>query len=205
MEKDRSYERLFAILIALTAATSGLAGFLSAEAGREAVGAANTSLKWQQEATFSYDSNMAMIQHDQQLLTDANVQETLGDINHDMTYYSIAEELRSQTYIYSMGYIDLDGTGTLAYNDNFTQAFVAYATNMLADYNQFRKNSDEFSALAKSKAGDANSYLLATVILAFGVVIAATGLSLSRRSNRQVMLVVVACIIVASLIYIVTI
>ncbi|OPY30871.1 MAG: hypothetical protein A4E32_02198 [Methanomassiliicoccales archaeon PtaU1.Bin124] len=189
----------------MAAATSGLAGFLSAEAGREAMGASNVSLKWQSEATFSYDRGMQLITHDQQLLSDADVQETLGDINHDMTYYTIAENLRAKAYCVEMGYVNVDGTGSSKYNNNFGQAWGAFAQNTLADYNVFMNKSDANSTKAKSFAGEANAYLLATVIMAFGTVVAAAGTTLTQRPMRQFMLIIVGMIIAVTLFYILTI
>lgn len=198
----KTYEKLFAVMIAISAALSGFAGYLSADAGREAVGAGVVSLKWQTEATFSYDRGMQMIMQDQQLLSDALVQEALGDINYDMTYYALAEELRGMTMCVSMGFVDVDGTGTAAFDDNFTLAWAAYVEYLMADYNNYMIRSDQYSVLSKEKAGEANSYLLATVILAFGTVVAAAGVSLTYTKPRQVMLAIVAVVIVVSSFYI---
>jgi hypothetical protein len=99
-------------------------------------------------------------------------------------------------------YIDVDGTGSYRYNDDFGQAWGAYVQSMFADYNNFMKKSDEYTALSNEAGGDSSAYLLATVVLAFGAVVGAAGTTLSQKWIRLLMLAIVTIIIAVSVIYI---
>jgi hypothetical protein len=197
-------EKTFAVLIALAAAMSGAVGYLSADATRSATSASLTSVKWQTEATSSYNSANQIIIHDLSLLADASVQTTMGDVHRDRTYYTIAFNLRNMTTCVEQGYLNYDGTGTWRYDYDATLAWSAFANDQMLDYENHRALSDKYAADGKASMQKAGSYLLATVILAFGTVVAAVGVALEGRKNKLFTLGIVAIIMVVAVIYVLT-
>lgn len=201
----RPLEKTFAVLIALAAAMSGAVGYLSADATRNANAASLTSVKWQTEATSAYNSANQIIIHDLQLLADASVQTTMGDVHRDRSYYTIAYSLRNMTVCVDEGYLYYDGTATARYGYDYARAWNAFITDQMADYETSRALSDQYSAQGKANMQDAGSYLLATVILAFGTVVAAVGVALTDRKNKLFTLCIVAIILAVAAIYTLTI
>jgi hypothetical protein len=205
-QKDgRPLEKTFAVLIALAAAMSGAVGYMSADATRNANSASLTSVKWQTEATSSYNSASQIIIHDLQLLADASVQTTMGDVHRDRSYYTIAYNLRNMTTCVEQGYLRYDGTATSRYAYDYARAWSAFTTDQMADYENHRALSDQYAAQGKASMQDAGAYLLATVILAFGTVVAAVGVALTDRRNKLFTLAMVAIILAVAAIYTLTI
>jgi hypothetical protein len=200
----RPLEKTFAVLIALAAALSGAVGYMSAEATRNANSSGVMSMKWQAEATSAYDNANQIIIHDSNLLADASVQTTLGDVHRDKVYYTIAYNLRNMTTCVEDGYLKYDGTATSRYGYSYATAWNAFITDQMANYENYRALSDRYSSEGKSSMQKAGSYLLGTVILAFGTVVAAVGVALSDRRNKLFTLGIVAIIMAVAIVYVLT-
>lgn len=162
------------------------------------------SMKWQTEATSSYDSANQIIIRDSALLADASVQTTLGDVHRDRVYYTIAYNLRNMTTCVEQGYLNYDGTATYRYDYNYATAWNAFVTDQMLDYENHRALSDKYSADGKVSMQKAGSYLLATVILAFGTVTAAVGVALNERKNKLFTLGMVLIIMIIAGLYVLT-
>jgi lipopolysaccharide export LptBFGC system permease protein LptF len=163
------------------------------------------SMKWQNEANAEYDESMQIIIHDEQLLADALANEITGYLLDDQVYFIIANELRNLTYAVQHGYLNYDGSASEHFNYNYDLAWGTLVSDMFRDYEKFRANSDDASSEAREQMNLAGQYLLATVFLAFGTVVAAAGISISNKRSKEVMLCVVAVIIISSVFYLISI
>lgn len=197
---SKPYEKWFALLVAVSAALSGLAGYMSAEATRNANIAGVQSMKWQTEASAAYDSAMQVIIRDQQLLADASAQDAMGDLKGDPDYYTIANHLRNLTDVVSHGYLYYDGTPTYRFS-SYAHAWNTFVDDMFQDYDNYMEQSDSIITGGQHQIQRANAFLLATVILAFGTVAAAAGISLTQRKVRLAMLLIVVAVIVITAAY----
>ena len=201
---SKPYEKYFAFLIALSAALSGLAGYMSAEATRNANVAGVLSMKWQTEASAAYDSATQIIIRDQQLLADAWAQDAMGDLQGDPDYHIIANQLRNLTDVVDHDYLYYDGTPTYRFS-SYEHAWNTYVNDMYQNYDNYMEISDDHTKEGQHQLQRANSFLLATVILAFGTVVAAAGISLSQRKFRFVMLLIVLTVLLITLAYMLSI
>lgn len=203
-ERSEGYEAYFAVMIGLCAALSGFAGFLSADASSHANTAGNDNIMWHAEATTAQTRAYQFIIRDDQLLTQASIEDSIGTATNDTVLHSIANELRNRTYAVKLGFLTYLGTGTMMYSD-FEHAWNAFQDYEYQDANDYYQLSQEAAAKEQQNSQKATSYLLSAVTFAFVTVIAAAGLNVYKKSIRRNILYLSIVVLIVSLLYLASI
>lgn len=202
-ERTGGYEAYFAIIIGICAALSGMAGFLSASASNQANVAGSDNIMWHTEATTAQTQAYQFIIRDDQLLTEASIQDSVGTATNDPLLHSIANDLRNKTYAVKLGYLTYLGTPSLMYG-SFDQAWNAYQEYMYEDANEYYQLSVDAAAQEQQTSQEATSFLLCTVLFAFVTVVAAAGLNVSKTSIRRVILYLSIIVLIGALAYMIS-
>lgn len=199
----RPFETILAILIAVAAALSGTAGYLSAESKNMENGAKGLSLKEQNLAnTYYLDANQMFIL-DVDALREAEIYEIMADVQGNESYREIAYYIRNTTVLVMDGYLDYKGEVTAKYGGDYELAMNAYDDSLYADYRTHLLASELAALDAQHHSQMSSSYLLSTVFMAFSGVLATIGITASMWKIRLLMVGLVVIVMGLSSIFIV--
>jgi hypothetical protein len=197
-------EATLAILIAVSAAMSGMAGFLSSEEKRlETISRGEAGRELNLANTAYIEANQLFIV-DINCLRDAEVYDYLADVEDNDTYRWIAYFMRNTTLIVLNGYITYTGEGTAEYNGDYEQALAAYYDDMYASYHDHMDAYEDAGGRAQSHSEKSSDFLINTVLLAFSGVLATIGIVAAMLPVRMLMIGFVAVIMAVSSVYILT-
>lgn len=200
----KPYEAILVILTAISAAMSGMSGYLAAEAKKEENLARSLGLRELNLANTAYLEANQIVFVDIECLREANVYDYLALVEMDDDYTEIAHFLRNSTIMVIDGYIDYTGEGTAEYDWDYNLASAAYFEDMYASYHDHLSVSEDAAEDALHLAETSSNYLLNTVFMAFSAVLATIGMSSQSPRLRLVMVGLVIVVLSASTIFIVS-